>query len=86
MAVGMEKSDQIITSAALVLILVSTGFASGDIVIVKTLGFRVARAILIDSAVVRALLAPALMRLFSSANCGAPAIVGGGPRPGTRPS
>ena len=45
----MEKSDQIITSAALVLILVSTGFASGDIVIVKTLGFGVALAILIDS-------------------------------------
>ena len=49
MAVGMEKSGQIITSTALVLILVSTGFASGDIVIVKTLGFGVAIAILIDS-------------------------------------
>ena len=49
MAVGMEKSGQIITSAALVLILVSTGFASGDIAIVKTLGFGVALAILIDS-------------------------------------
>jgi len=72
-AVGMEKSGRIITSAALVLILVSAGFASGDILIVKTLGFGVALAILIDSTVVRALLVPALMRLFSSANWWAPA-------------
>lgn len=85
-AVGMEKSGRIITSAALVLILVSAGFASGDILIVKTLGFGVALAILIDSTVVRALLVPALMRLFSSANWWAPTILGGGTRPGTRPS
>ena len=83
-AVGMEKSGRIITSAALILILVSAGFASGDILIVKTLGFGTALAILIDSTVVRALLVPALMRLFSTANWWAPRFLGGGTRPGTR--
>ena len=84
-AVGMEKSGRIITSAALVLILVSAGFASGDILIVKTLGVGIALAILIDSTIVRALLVPALMRLFSTANWWAPGFLGGGTRPGTRP-
>ncbi|MCH8311131.1 MAG: MMPL family transporter, partial [Chloroflexi bacterium] len=85
-AVGMEKSGRIITSAALVLILVSAGFASGDILIVKTLGVGIAVAILIDATIVRALLVPALMRIFSSANWWAPAFLGGGTRPGTRPT
>lgn len=83
-AVGMEKSGRIITSAALILILVSDGFATGDILIVKTLGFGVALAILIDSTIVRALLVPALMRMFSAANWWAPGFLGGGTRPGNR--
>jgi RND superfamily putative drug exporter len=82
-AVGMERSGRIITSAALILILVSAGFASGDILIVKTLGFGVGLAILIDSTIVRALLVPALMRLFSAANWWAPGFLGGGTPPGT---
>jgi RND superfamily putative drug exporter len=82
----MEKSGRIITSAALILILVSAGFATGDILIVKTLGFGVAVAIFIDATIVRALLVPALMRLFSTANWWAPGFLGGGTRPGTRPS
>jgi RND superfamily putative drug exporter len=85
-AVGMEKSGRIITSAALILILVSAGFATGDILIVKTLGFGVAVAIFIDATIVRALLVPALMRLFSAANWWAPGFLGGGTHPGTRPS
>ncbi|HAL48669.1 MAG TPA: MMPL family transporter [Dehalococcoidia bacterium] len=81
-AIGMERSGRIITSAALVLILVSAGFASGDILIVKALGFGTALAIFIDSTIVRALLVPALMRLFSAANWWAPAFLGGGIKPG----
>jgi RND superfamily putative drug exporter len=78
-ATGMERSGRVITSAALVMVLVSAGFATGDILIVKALGFGTALAILIDSSVVRALLAPALMRVFGDANWWAPRFLR--PRP-----
>jgi RND superfamily putative drug exporter len=78
-ATGMERSGRVITSAALVMVLVSAGFATGDILIVKVLGFGTALAILIDSTVVRALLAPALMSVFGDANWWAPGFLR--PRP-----
>jgi uncharacterized membrane protein YdfJ with MMPL/SSD domain len=40
--------------------------------IMKMLGFGIAFAILLDATVVRALLVPALMRLFGAANWWAP--------------
>ncbi len=80
-SVGMERSGRIITSAALILIVVSGGFATGDILIVKALGFGTALTILIDSTIVRALLVPALMRLMSGLNWWAPRFLGGPVRP-----
>ena len=77
-AIGMERSGKIITSAALILILVSSGLATGDILIVKALGFGIALAIFVDSTVVRALLVPALMKLLSDLNWWAPRILKGG--------
>jgi RND superfamily putative drug exporter len=71
-ATGMERSGRIITSAALVLILVASAFATSEILIVKTLGFGIALAIFIDSTIVRALLVPALMRVMSDLNWWAP--------------
>ena len=82
-ATGMERSGRIITSAALVLILVASAFATGEILIVKTLGFGIALAIFIDSTIVRALLVPALMRLMSGLNWWAPAFLREAPRPTT---
>ena len=81
-AVGMERSGRIITSAALILILVASGFATGDILIVKALGFGTALAIFIDSTIVRALLVPALMRIMSGLNWWAPGFLGGTGRRG----
>ena len=78
-AVGMERSGRIITSAALVLILVASAFATGEILIVKTLGFGIALAIFIDSTIVRALLVPALMRVMSGLNWWAPRWLKGRP-------
>ena len=78
-ATGMERSGRVITSAALVMVLVSAGFATGDILIVKALGLGTALAIFIDSTIVRALLAPALMRVFGDANWWAPRFLR--PRP-----
>ena len=76
-AIGMERSGKIITSAALILVLVSLGLATGDILIVKALGFGTALAIFIDSTIVRALLVPALMRIMSDLNWWAPGFLKG---------
>ena len=71
-AIGMERSGRIITSAAAILILVAAGFATGDILIIKALGLGTAIAVLVDSTIVRALLVPALMRVMSHLNWWAP--------------
>ena len=71
-AIGMERSGRIITSAAVILIVVSAGFATGDILIIKALGLGTAIAVLVDSTIVRALLVPALMRVMSHLNWWAP--------------
>ena len=71
-AVGMERSGRIITSAAAILIVVSAGFATGDILIIKALGLGTVIAVLVDSTIVRALLVPALMRVMSGLNWWAP--------------
>ena len=73
-AVGMERSGRIITSAAAILIVVSAGFATGDILIIKALGLGTAIAVLVDSTIVRALLVPALMRVMSRLNWWAPTL------------
>ena len=71
-ALGLEKTGRIITSAALVLVLVAGSFTFGDIIIIKALGLGIALAICLDSTVVRALLAPALMKVLGDRNWWAP--------------
>jgi RND superfamily putative drug exporter len=67
-SLGLQRSGQVITSAALIVILVSLAFVSADIVLVKALGLGMAIAIFIDATIVRALLAPATMRLLGEIN------------------
>ena len=71
-ALGLEKTGRIITSAALVLILVAGSFTFGDIIIIKALGLGIALAIFLDSTVVRALLVPSLMKVLGDLNWWAP--------------
>lgn len=71
-AVGLQRSGRIITAAALVLAVSFIAFASSGVTIMKMLGLGIAFAILLDATVVRALLVPALMRLFGQANWWAP--------------
>lgn len=75
-ALGMERSGRIITSAAMVVVVVGLAFSSGDVIIVKALGLGLALAVLIDATVVRALMAPALMRLLGRWNWWAPGWLG----------
>ncbi len=52
---------RIITSAALIIIVVFAGFASGDLMIIKQLGIALAVAVFFDATLVRCLLVPAFM-------------------------
>jgi RND superfamily putative drug exporter len=67
-ALGLERSGKIITSAAAIVILVSLAFASADMVIVKALGVGMALAVSLDATLVRGLLVPATMRLLGNVN------------------
>ncbi len=70
---GMERSGRIVTSAALIVVVVAGSFAFADIVLIKALGLGVAIAVALDATVVRALLVPAAMRLLGNANWWMPA-------------
>jgi RND superfamily putative drug exporter len=70
---GLERSGRIVTSAALVVVLVAGSFAFADIVLIKALGIGMAIAVALDATVVRALLVPATMRLLGHWNWWMPA-------------
>ena len=65
---GLERSGRIVTSAALIVVLVAGSFAFADIVLIKALGLGIAIAVALDATVVRALLVPATMRLLGRWN------------------
>jgi putative drug exporter of the RND superfamily len=69
---GLQRSGRIITTAALVLAVSFFAFITSGVTIIKLLGLGVSFAILLDATVVRALLVPALMRLFGEYNWWAP--------------
>ena len=69
---GLQRSGRIITAAAFVLAVSFFAFVTSSVSIMKLLGLGVAFAILLDATVVRALLVPALMRLFGEYNWWAP--------------
>lgn len=71
-ATGLQRSARIITSAALLLAIAFAAFITSGVTNIKTLGFGVAFAVLVDATVVRGLLVPALMRLFGERNWWAP--------------
>lgn len=71
-ALGLQKSARIITAAAVILSTVFAIFMTSGVTSIKAMGFGVAFAILLDATLVRALLVPALMRLFGERNWWAP--------------
>jgi RND superfamily putative drug exporter len=72
-AVGLERSGRIVTSAAIIVVAVAGSFVFADIVLIKALGLGVALAVAIDATIVRALLVPATMRLLGRWNWWMPA-------------
>jgi Predicted drug exporters of the RND superfamily len=73
---GLERSGRIVTSAALIVVVVAGSFAFADIVLIKALGIGMAIAIALDATVVRALLVPATMRLLGRWNWWMPTWLG----------
>ena len=71
-ALGLERSGRIVTSAALLFAVAVGAFATSQIVFIKELGIGTALAVLLDASIVRALLVPSLMELLGSANWWAP--------------
>ncbi len=71
-AKGLQHTGRIITSAALLFIVVTGAFATADIIIIKSLGVGMAIAVALDATIVRALLVPATMRLMGRYNWWAP--------------
>ncbi|MCW2956029.1 MAG: integral rane protein, partial [Thermoleophilia bacterium] len=65
---GVSTTARLITGAALIIIAVFVGFASGDLVMFQQMGFGVALALLLDATVVRGLLLPASMVLLGDRN------------------
>ena len=65
---GLRTTGAIITGAALIMVAVFGGFATGDLVSMQQMGFGLAIAVLLDATVVRSILVPAGMRLLGDFN------------------
>src|SRR5262249_5564764 len=72
-ATGLQRSGRIITSAALLVIIVFLGFAAGQTMGIKEFGLALAIAVAMDATLVRCLLVPATMTMLGQANWWAPA-------------
>ncbi len=70
---GLQRSGRIITSAALIMVIVFSGFAFGEMLAIKQTGFALATAVFIDATLVRMVLVPATMTLLGRWNWWAPA-------------
>jgi len=67
-AQGLERTGRIVTAAAIVMVAAFLGFAAGSIVGLQEFGLGLAIAIFLDATLIRAVLVPALMRLFGRWN------------------
>ena len=67
-AFGVRTTARLITGAALIIIVVFVGFATGELVMFQQMGFGVAVALLIDATLIRSVLVPAAMELLGERN------------------
>jgi RND superfamily putative drug exporter len=72
-AVGLQRTGGIITSAALLLMIVVGPFALSGVTFTKMMGIGMLAALIVDATVIRVLLVPATMKLLGEANWWAPA-------------
>ncbi len=74
-ATGLQRSARIITAAAGLLAVVFAAFVTSGVTSIKMMGLGVAFAVLLDATLIRALLVPALMRLFGERNWWSPKVL-----------
>jgi RND superfamily putative drug exporter len=67
-ACGLRQTASIITGAALIMVAVFAGMASGELVIFQQVGFGLAVAIILDATIIRMVLVPASMELLGDWN------------------
>ncbi len=67
-AVGLQSTARIITGAALIMVAVFIGFASGNLVMLQQMGFGLAVAVFIDATIVRTILVPSIMAILGNRN------------------
>ncbi|GAA3243515.1 MMPL family transporter [Actinocorallia longicatena] len=67
-AMGLQRTGGIITSAAVLLIVVVGAFSTAEITVVKLFGVGILVAVVVDATLVRSLLVPATMRFLGDAN------------------
>ncbi|MDQ4131898.1 MAG: MMPL family transporter [Actinomycetota bacterium] len=67
-AYGVRTTAGIITGAALIMVAVFAGFASGKLVMFQQMGFGLAVAVLLDATLVRTVLVPSSMKLLGERN------------------
>jgi putative drug exporter of the RND superfamily len=72
---GLTATSKIITSAALIMIVITGAFAFTDIIPVKQMGLGIAIAIFLDATIVRMLLVPSLMKLMGKWNWWMPSFL-----------
>jgi RND superfamily putative drug exporter len=72
-AVGLKSTGRIITGAALIMVAVFAGFASGRLVMLQQMGFGLGVAVLIDATIIRTVLVPSAMALLGDRNWYMPA-------------
>ena len=69
---GLQRSGRIITSAALLMVIVFSGFVTAQVLAVKETGVALVLAIVLDATLVRMLLVPATMTVLGEWNWWAP--------------
>ncbi|HSI80812.1 MAG TPA: MMPL family transporter, partial [Solirubrobacterales bacterium] len=77
---GVGSTARLITGAALIIVVVFAGFATGALVSFQQMGFGVAVALLVDATIVRSVVIPAAMRLLDERNWYLPSWLGWLPR------
>jgi uncharacterized membrane protein YdfJ with MMPL/SSD domain len=65
-ATGVASTARIITGAALIIIIVFSGFAAGQLVMFQQMGFGVAVALLLDATLIRSIILPSALTLLGA--------------------
>lgn len=71
-AVGIQRSGPLVTSAAVILAFTFAAYGAGSVVFLKMLGVGMTLAVLVDATLIRAVMVPAFMKLAGRANWWAP--------------